>query len=208
MYHKKSIKHQLFIYTHLKDQTVLFQTIQFSINHSLSLKDSIRCYHSRSEWTWEWWQWRGTMQYPKLQYYGSLTIRLFSVIWGHLLMGLGFTPLQRCSQCILQPQSVHTGVKRFPHTHTHTHTHRDTPPYLFLQKKQLQSQLQKKNFWASPDPKLTFSYICQSQSQSCLLLWKSLSLYQYTKLLSLRHFSVIQALKITYKSSLNLCDLL
>ena len=32
-----SIKHQSFIYTQLNDQTVLFQTIQFSISHLISL---------------------------------------------------------------------------------------------------------------------------------------------------------------------------
>ena len=57
------------------------------------------------------------------------------------LVGRSFTPLQRCSRCILQPQAtglniilvlfwlrsidtllVFTGVV-LPHTHTHTHTH-------------------------------------------------------------------------------------
>ena len=32
------------------------------------------------EWTWEQWQWRGTLHSPKLQHYWNLTIRLFSVI--------------------------------------------------------------------------------------------------------------------------------
>ena len=52
------IKHQSFIYTQLKDQTVLFQLIQSSISHvfafSLNVKqfylthrqNCIRCYHS------------------------------------------------------------------------------------------------------------------------------------------------------------------
>ena len=38
-----------------------------------------RCFHSKPEWTWEWWQWRGTPHSLKLQHYWSLTIRIFSV---------------------------------------------------------------------------------------------------------------------------------
>ena len=63
----------------------------------------IRCYHSGPEWTWEQWQWRGTPHSPMLQHCWNLTIRLFSVISRTLVRG-GLTPLQRCSQCILQPQ--------------------------------------------------------------------------------------------------------
>ena len=42
--------------------------------------NSIRCYLSWSEWTWEWWRWMDTLHYPKLQHNGNLTTRLFSVI--------------------------------------------------------------------------------------------------------------------------------
>ena len=43
--------------------------------------------------------------FPKPQHYWDLTIRLFSVISRTLIGGGGgLTPLQRCSQCILQPQ--------------------------------------------------------------------------------------------------------
>ena len=42
-------------------KTVIFQTIQFSISTQflfyLTHRLDIRCYHSRSEWTWKWWQW-------------------------------------------------------------------------------------------------------------------------------------------------------
>ena len=41
----------------------------------------IRCYHSGPEWTWEWWQGRGTLHSPLRQHYWSLTIRLFCVIY-------------------------------------------------------------------------------------------------------------------------------
>ena len=85
------LKHQSFVYKQLNDQTVLFQTIQFSISHlftySLNVKqfyltnrfDPIRCYHSGPEWTWEHWQWKGTLHFLKVQHYWSLTIRWFYV---------------------------------------------------------------------------------------------------------------------------------
>ena len=40
------------------------------------------------EWTWEWWQWRGTPHSPKLQHYWNLTIRLFSVLSRTLVGGV------------------------------------------------------------------------------------------------------------------------
>ena len=107
--------HHSFVYTQLNNQTVLFQTIQFSISHLFALslivkyfhltqiEDSVRCYHSWSEKTWERWQWRSTPHFPKLQHYWSLTIRLFSVIF-RVLIEKGLTPPQRNSWCILQPQ--------------------------------------------------------------------------------------------------------
>ena len=55
------------------------------------LVNSIRCYHSGPEWTWERWQWRGTPHSPKLQHCGNLTIRLFSVI-SRTLVGGGSYP--------------------------------------------------------------------------------------------------------------------
>ena len=45
---------------------------------------------------------KGCSVFPKPQHYWNLTIRLFSVKPGHSLGG-GLTPLQRCSQRILQP---------------------------------------------------------------------------------------------------------
>ena len=61
----------------------------------------IRCYHSGPEWTWEWWQWMGTLHSPKLSHYWNL-IRLFSVIIRTLIGGWRLTPLQRSSRYILQ----------------------------------------------------------------------------------------------------------
>ena len=47
---------------------------------------------------------KGPLHSPKLQHYWNLNIRLFSVISRTRVVGGGFTPLQRCSQCILQSQ--------------------------------------------------------------------------------------------------------
>ena len=58
-------------------KTVPFQAIQFSICMQFSFIWTID--RTLSEWTWEWWQWRGTSISPKLQHYWNLTIRLFSV---------------------------------------------------------------------------------------------------------------------------------
>ena len=108
-----SVKHQSFVYKRLNVKTVLFLKIQFSRSHLFALRvivkkfsliyiyDPIRCYHSRLEWTREWWQRRGIPHSPKLQHYLSLTI-IYSLMsylgirWG------GINSLQRCSQCILQ----------------------------------------------------------------------------------------------------------
>ena len=49
-------------------------------------------------------QWMGIPHSPKVQYYWSLTIRLFSVISRILIGEWALNPLQRSSQCILQPQ--------------------------------------------------------------------------------------------------------
>ena len=74
------------LFIQLNDQTVLLQIIPFSISHlfalfkCLTLLFTFRCYHSGLEWTWEWWQWRGALHFPKLIHYWNLTIRLFSVI--------------------------------------------------------------------------------------------------------------------------------
>ena len=93
-----SIKHQSSVYTQLTDQTVLFK--QFSRSHlfiySLNVKqfysthreDPFRCYLSSSEWTWEQWQWRGTLYSPKPQGWW-LTFRWFNVIsWTLVMLGV------------------------------------------------------------------------------------------------------------------------
>ena len=54
-------------------------------------------------WTWERWQWRSTLHFPKLQHYWNLAIRLFSVI-SKKHVGENLTPLQSSSRCILQPK--------------------------------------------------------------------------------------------------------
>ena len=86
------------------DETVQFLTIQFSISHlfiqCLNVKqfylthrwDSIRCYHSESGKTGEGWQSRGTQYSPQLQHYWIITIRLFSVIFRTLIVGVCHPP--------------------------------------------------------------------------------------------------------------------
>ena len=74
-------------------KTFLFQAIHFSINMPLVLLGPYQWYHSGLEWTWEWWQWRGTLHSPKLQHCLNLTIRLFSVISRPLVGGV--FPLSR-----------------------------------------------------------------------------------------------------------------
>ena len=98
------------LFTQSNDQIVLFLLIQFSkrhlFAHSFNVKQfylNHRCYHSRPEWTWESWQWRGTPHDPKLQHYLSLTIRLFNVI-SRTLIGWGLSPLPRCNRSILLPK--------------------------------------------------------------------------------------------------------
>ena len=111
----------------LSVKIVLFQTIQFSLSMQIKCQNNlisilfnistefssiwsvdrtlIRCYHSRPKRIWEWWQWSGTQFSPKLQHKWNLTIRLVSVISRILIVAVVFfTPLQRSSQCILQPQ--------------------------------------------------------------------------------------------------------
>ena len=96
-----SIYHKSFVCIQFKCQTVIFQAIQFIISHlsafSLNVKqfyltqrqDLIWCYHSRWDWTWDRWQWRTTLYYPKIQGW-KLTIRLFWVIIRTLVQLHGF----------------------------------------------------------------------------------------------------------------------
>ena len=44
-----AIKHQSFVYTQLNNQTVLFQTIQFSINHLFALSLNIKQFYSKRQ---------------------------------------------------------------------------------------------------------------------------------------------------------------
>ena len=98
---------------------------------------TIRCYHSGSEWTWEWWQWRSTLRLPQssriikastsdcLVSYSGLSLgesrphpaemqsvySAASTDWAIQDSRLGsLTPLRICSRCILQPQP--TGPSR------------------------------------------------------------------------------------------------
>ena len=57
----------------------------------------IRCYHSGPQWTWEQWQWRGTLHSPKLQHHWNLTIRLFIVISRTLVGGGSYSSAEKQS---------------------------------------------------------------------------------------------------------------
>ena len=71
-----------------------FKQFSWAEVHSLVLFEPIRGYHSGSEWTWEWWQWRSNPHSPKLQHCWNLSNRLFSVI-SRTLVGGGVLPLSR-----------------------------------------------------------------------------------------------------------------
>ena len=126
MYQKYSLKHQSFVYTQSDDQTVLFQTIQFSIGHllahSLNAKqfnlthryDPIMCYDSESESYWEQWQLKSTPYSSKLQDW-SLAIKFFSVI-SRTRVGrvLPFTEMQSVYSKALADWAVKSLVREFP----------------------------------------------------------------------------------------------
>ena len=90
-------------------KTVLFQIIQFSIStQSKSRNHGLVLFNPKigplsgattlgPEWTWEQWQWRGTLYSPKLKQYWNLTIRLFSVIIRTLVRGGSYPSAEKQS---------------------------------------------------------------------------------------------------------------
>ena len=99
-----SINPPSFVCTQLNDQTVLFQTIQFSISHSFAHSLNVKRFYLTHrnlsgaitpgpKWTWKQWQWTGILHSPKLLLCWTLTIRLFNVI-SRTLVG-GVLPLCR-----------------------------------------------------------------------------------------------------------------
>ena len=78
-------------YTVSMSKAVLFQAILFSIS------TPFRCCHSVSVWTWERWQWRGTLHFPNLHHYWNLTMRLLSVIYKTLFGGV----LHLCREAVM-----------------------------------------------------------------------------------------------------------
>ena len=98
-------------------KTVPFQLIQFCISTHFSPvwpidRTLTGATTPGPEWIWERWQWWSTPHSLNLQHYWNLTNRLFSVI-SRTLIGGSFIPLQRSSQCVLQPQP--TGQFIFVH---------------------------------------------------------------------------------------------
>ena len=53
-------------------------------------------------WTWDRWQWRGTLPSPKLLHYWNLTIRLFCVI-SRTIVGASYHPVEIQSVCSTAP---------------------------------------------------------------------------------------------------------
>ena len=79
--------------------------------HSLNVKqfylshrwDPIRCYHSKSECTWEQWQWRSTPYFPKLQ--NSIIGRILLIYRD--AVGVFYSPSQLC----WEDQGIHSFLK-------------------------------------------------------------------------------------------------
>ena len=65
--------------------------------------EPVRCYHSWSDWTWGWWQWR-VLQSSSMTGSPPSDCLCWTFDGGGSL-----TPLQRCSRCILHPQP--TGLR-------------------------------------------------------------------------------------------------
>ena len=107
-----SIKHESFIYTQLKDQTVLFQTTQFSRSHLFAFSLNVKQFfwaidrtqsgattpdQSRSGY-------KGNERVLHILQSSSITGTSLSDCLVSYSLGRGVTSLQRCSLCILQPQ--------------------------------------------------------------------------------------------------------
>ena len=95
-----SFKHQSFVYTQLNGQTVLFQTIQMSNNLNVkqfySTHKSYQVLPLRARVDLGVMAIKGTLHFPKFQYYRSLSIRLLNVISWTLVCGVGWVlPLCR-----------------------------------------------------------------------------------------------------------------
>ena len=93
---------------------VLFQIIQFILSHlCLQLKCQIYLFdlYIGPDQVPPLKAWvnlgvmamKGYSAFPRFQHYWGLIIRWFNVIT-RTFMGYSLSPLQRCSQCILQPQ--------------------------------------------------------------------------------------------------------
>ena len=85
-------------------KTVLFQTIQPSNKHTVwfCLNHRLGTTTPAPNWTWEWWQWRGTLHPLKLRHYWNLTIRLFSVIY-RILVGGSYSSAEMQSMYSIAP---------------------------------------------------------------------------------------------------------
>ena len=64
----------------------LFTQVHLLIDGLVEGQYVTSCHHSRTVWSQEQWQWRGTQHSPKLQHYWNLTFRLFSVVYRILVV--------------------------------------------------------------------------------------------------------------------------
>ena len=115
-----SIKHQAFVYTQLNDQTVLFQTIQFSICYLSIFSLKVKYLHlTQNRGPYQVLSLRFTVDlgaiamkryttFPQITALLEPRYQIFVSYLGHSLGCL--IPLQRCIRCILQPQP--TGLQR------------------------------------------------------------------------------------------------
>ena len=99
-----------FFYTQLNVKTVLFQVIQFSIN-SLNVKQFHLTHRQVLPLRASWDQRAMTMKwYPAFSKAPALLKHDHQIVLHHILDTgrRSFTPFQRCSRCILQPQPIGT----------------------------------------------------------------------------------------------------
>ena len=99
-----SIKHQCFVYTHLNDQTVLFLPVQFSISHLFTQFNFKQFYLTLSGATTPGLSGLGSDGNKEVLCIPGISSSDCLVSYWDTRGDGGLTLLQRCSQCILQPQ--------------------------------------------------------------------------------------------------------
>ena len=115
---------------------ICLHSINFKQFYLTYRQDSIRCYPSRPEWTWEWWQWKGTLHSPKLLYYWSHTIRLFSVKSRKLVGGRSYPSVEMesvYSSALADWATFFRGISSMGNINSHDQDLNSGPHVYFLQ---------------------------------------------------------------------------